>query len=118
MATLPEGAALQARAQQAAIFQLLKSGIPTAGTTTGFRVIAETAAETLRVARASIWHFDARRAVLELADLYELESGRHSSGMRLLAARCPAYFHALNWNRAIVAPDAVTDPRVREFADF
>jgi diguanylate cyclase (GGDEF)-like protein/PAS domain S-box-containing protein len=110
-------AALRTQTQQAAIFELLKSGTATAGAAEAFRKLTETAARTLGVRRVSIWLFDATRAALELADLFDLASGRHESGVRLLAARYPAYFQALNWSRAIVAPDAVADPRTREFAE-
>lgn len=82
-----------------------------------FRKLTETAARTLGVRRVSIWLFDATRTVLEAADLFDLETDRHTSGTRLEAARYPSYFQALNWNRAIVAPDAAVDPRTREFAD-
>jgi diguanylate cyclase (GGDEF)-like protein/PAS domain S-box-containing protein len=110
-------AALRAQTQAAAIFELLKSGTATAGTDEAFRRLTETAARTLGVRRVSIWLFDAARTCLEAADQFDLAAGRHERGFRLEAARYPAYFQALNWSRAIVAPDAVTDPRTREFAE-
>ena len=111
-----EAAELRTQTQQAAIFELLKSGTATAGRVEAFRKLTETAARTLGVPRVSIWLFDAGRTGLELADLFDLAAGRHSSGLRLEAASYPAYFQALNWSRAIVAPDAATDARTREFA--
>lgn len=66
--------------------------------------------------RVSIWLFDASREILEASDLFDLAANRHDRGFRLQAAAYPAYFQALNWSRAIVAPDAVVDPRTREFA--
>jgi diguanylate cyclase (GGDEF)-like protein/PAS domain S-box-containing protein len=109
-------ATLRGQTQQAALFELLKSGTATAGTAIAFRKLTETAARTLGVRRVSIWLFDASRTVLEAADLFDLGAERHTSGTRLEAARYPSYFQALNWSRAIVAPDAATDPRTREFA--
>jgi diguanylate cyclase (GGDEF)-like protein/PAS domain S-box-containing protein len=109
-------ATLRAQAQAAAIFELLKSGTATAGTEEAFRKLTETAARTLNVRRVSIWLFDAGRTRLEAMDLYDLATGRHERGFRLESAAYPAYFQALNWSRAVVAPDAPTDPRTREFA--
>ena len=109
-------ATLRGQTQQAALFELLKSGTATAGTAIAFRKLTETAARTLGVRRVSIWLFDATRTVLEAADLFDLGAERHTSGVRLEAPRYPSYFQALNWSRAIVAPDAVTDPRTSEFA--
>lgn len=110
-------AVLRSQTQAAAIFELLKSGTATAGTDEAFRKLTETAARTLAVRRVSIWLFDAARSRLEAADLFDLLTGRHERGFRIDAQRYPAYFQALNWSRAIVAPDAVTDPRTREFAE-
>jgi GAF domain-containing protein len=112
----PDEATLRAHAQQAAIFELLKSGTATAGAAEAFRKLTEVAAHTLSVARVSIWLFDEARSHLELSDLYDLATGRHEGGRRLEASRYPAYFQALGWSRAIVAPEAATDPRTREFA--
>ena len=109
-------AALRAQTQAAAIFELLKSGTATAGVDESFRKLTETAARTLGVRRVSIWLLDAGRAILEASDLFDLATGRHERGFRLEAARYPAYFQALSWSRAIVAADAATDPRTREFA--
>src|SRR5688572_31640795 len=99
----PDEAALRAQTQAAAIFELLKSGTATAGADEAFRKLTESAARTLGVQRVSIWIFDAARANLEAADLFDLTSGRHERGFHLEASRYPAYFQALNWSRAIVA---------------
>jgi PAS domain S-box-containing protein len=48
--------------------------------------------------------------------LYELTSGRHSSGDRLFAADVPAYFAAIGHDRVVAATDAHTDPRTKEFS--
>ena len=103
-------------AQQATLFGLLKSGVPTAGKEAAWKALTEAAAKTLGVQRASIWMVGADREELHLEDLYELRSARHSKGAALDAKSYPAYFQALRWNRAIVAPDAAEDERTREFA--
>ena len=113
----PDDIAIRVQAQQATLFALLKSGVPTAGTAAAWPALTEAAAKTLAVQRASIWSFSADGQRLRLEDLYDARSGRHSSGLELDAARYPDYFQALRWNRAIVAPDAASDPRTREFAD-
>ena len=114
-----EAAGFRAQAQQAALFALLKGGIPTAATLVAWRALTETAARTLEVARASVWLLSEAGDRLVLADLFDRELGRHNFDDELEARRYPSYFHALSWHRAIVAPDAATDPRTREYkADY
>ena len=113
--SLPDHA-VRAFSQQTALFALLKTGIPTAAPETAWRALTEAAARTLGVRRASIWFLGAKDTQLVLADLFDRTTGTHESGEVLGAERYPAYFHALRWSRAIVAPDAATDPRTGEFA--
>ncbi len=81
------------------------------------RKITEVAARTLETSRASAWFYDEGRKVLRCADLYEREPDRHSSGVELKAEEFPAYFRALDEERAIAATDACTDPRTAEFSN-
>ena len=111
-----EEAVLRAQTQQAALFELLKSGVSTAGTKEAFRAVAEAAAKTLGVRRTSVWLLSPGYERLVLQDLYDLHTNRHTNGAELDAQRFPAYFHALRWSRAIVAADAAKDPRTAEFA--
>ena len=114
--SLPDHAA-RAFSQQAALFALLKTGIPTAPTEVAWRALTEAAARTLKVSRASIWFLAERDTQLVLADLFDLATGQHDSGEVLRAESYPAYFHAIRWSRSVVAPDAATDPRTVEFAE-
>jgi PAS domain S-box-containing protein len=82
---------------------------------TALRQITEVAARTLETARASAWFYDEDRQVLRCADLYELAGDRHASGTELKAAELPAYFRALQEERAIAASDACQDARTAEF---
>ncbi|MBK8323483.1 MAG: EAL domain-containing protein [Betaproteobacteria bacterium] len=113
--SLPDHA-VRAFSQQTALFALLKTGIPTAPPETAWRALTEAAARTLGVRRASIWFLAEKDTQLVLADLFDRTTGQHVSGEVLGAERYPGYFHALRWSRAIVAPDAATDPRTGEFA--
>ncbi len=113
--SLPDPA-IRAFSQQTALFALLKTGIPTAPPETAWRALTEAAARTLRVRRASIWFLADNDTQLVLADAFDLVSGTHAKGEILHAGKYPAYFHAMRWSRAVVAPDAATDPRTREFA--
>ena len=83
---------------------------------TSVRHILETAAVTLRVARASVWLYDDDRSEIRCLDLFDQETGAHSSGLRLARADCAAYFEALDQDLPIAADDARTDPRTRDFA--
>ena len=112
-----EAAAVRVQNQQAALFALLKSGISTAEPATAWQALTEAAARTLAVGRASIWLLGEDREELRLVDLYDRAKGRHATGTVLEAKRYPAYFHALRWSRAIVAEDAASDARTREFGE-
>jgi PAS domain S-box-containing protein len=80
-------------------------------------LITETAADTLGVARASVWRYTPDQSAILCHDLYETGSRRHSAGLRLEAADFPAYFGALRDAEVIDADDARTDPRTREYRD-
>jgi len=108
--------AIRVQAQQATLFALLKSGIPTAGAATAWKALTEATAKTLAVRRVSIWRLSADRERLCLDDLYDFDTHRHVKDVELEARHYPAYFQALKWNRAIVAPDAAKDARTKEFA--
>jgi PAS domain S-box-containing protein len=75
------------------------------------------AAQTVGVARASVWLFDDRRESLVCRDLYDAVTARHSSGPLLRAADFPAYFAGLRAKRSIAAHDARTHPDTREFEE-
>ncbi|EKQ67502.1 PAS domain S-box [Leptolyngbyaceae cyanobacterium JSC-12] len=79
--------------------------------------ITQVAAQTLEVERASVWLYKQAKTKIVCADLFELVSRQHSSGMELLAADYPAYFEALETDQIVAAQHAQTDPRTCEFAD-
>ena len=81
------------------------------------RRVDETAAETLRVNRVSVWHLESGPQRIRCLDLYDRGERRHSEGVELLAADFPAYFRALATERTIAAHDAVRDPRTSCFAE-
>ena len=79
------------------------------------RMITELAAQTLDVARTSIWFYNDDQTKICCADLFEKDTGRHSSGSELAAVDYPVYFRALAEERSMAVDDAVTDARTREF---
>lgn len=100
--------------QQAALLHVMKSDLLAQNLTRVFAQLTEICATTIGARRVSIWRFTDDRATLELIDLYELDTNRHSSGARLNASHYPIYFEALRWNRAVNACDARTDTRTAE----
>jgi PAS domain S-box-containing protein len=105
------------RKQQTALMELatcqpLYSGDISAA----FSEIIETAAQTLDVERASVWLYNGDRSKIHCVKLYELSSQRYSEGMELAVADYPAYFQALESERAIAVDHAYTDTRTQEFA--
>ena len=79
------------------------------------RGILEMAAETLNVARVSLWRFGDRQSSIVCVGLYRRRENAHESGAILGRDAAPAYFEAIERERVIAAADARTDPRTREF---
>jgi PAS domain S-box-containing protein len=80
------------------------------------RSILETAAATLDVERISLWRFADERAAIECVNMFLRTPRAYQSGARLLRAEFPSYFTALERERVIVAHDAASDARTRDFA--
>lgn len=80
------------------------------------RRIDEAAAETLAVARVSVWFSDDARTKISCADLFERATAKHSSGVELFAKDFAPYFAALKQERTIAAHDAHKDPRTACFS--
>jgi PAS domain S-box-containing protein len=80
------------------------------------RLIVETCARTLQVARVGMWRFEDNGRTLRCDDLFQVSAGQHSAGERLSADDFPAYFAALAHDRVVAAADAHADPRTRDFS--
>ena len=82
------------------------------------RIVNETAARVIGVARCSIWLVDEHKGVLEAIDLYRTDTNTHEPGHALLLAEYPIYIDALNNDRSVAVSDLFTDPRTVEFEDY
>lgn len=82
------------------------------------QTVTRLVAHTLEVARVSVWFYTPTRRAIRCAELYESDRDRHSRGLELAESNYPSYFAALETHRPIVAADARTDPRTREFAEL
>lgn len=80
------------------------------------RQITAAAAESLDVARSSVWFLDTDCTLIECACLYEKQADRYSEGSVLRQTDYPAYFRALGEQRIIAAHDAHRDPQTFEFS--
>lgn len=80
------------------------------------RAFTQGTAETLAVARVSIWLYNSNRDRVVCLNLYESNFQQHSEGTELKAVDFPAYFEALELDRPIVADDAHTNPATWEFS--
>ncbi len=109
---------IRLRKQNAALVKLAKRKTNDSGDiNAAIAEITETAARTLDVERVSVWLYSDGRAKITCADLFEKSQKRHSSGCELKDADYPAYFQALQKERAIAAGDADSDPRTKEFSE-
>ena len=113
------------RAESGALLRRMQAGLLELATNTdlyrgdlahAFHIITEVAANTLRVARASIWFFTEARTAIRCTDLFEQSTDTHSSGIELPATDYPRYFAELATEDVIVANRAQTDSKTAEFA--
>ncbi len=105
------------RRQQTALMDLAKSQPLYSGDiSAAFSEITKTAVHTLEVERASVWLYNSDRSKIHCVKLHELSTQRYSEGMELAAVDYPAYFLALELERAIAVDNAYTDPRTQEFS--
>ncbi|NNE64654.1 MAG: diguanylate cyclase, partial [Gammaproteobacteria bacterium] len=81
-----------------------------------FHEITESASRTMDIERASIWMFAEDRASIVSVDLFQRNPGKHSKGGQLTKVDFPAYFAAMETDRAIDAHDAHNDSRTFEFS--
>ncbi len=81
------------------------------------RRVDEAAANTLEVARVSVWMLDDGASKITCVDLFERATGEHTSGVELARDAFPTYFDALATERTIAAHDAHTDPRTSCFSE-
>ena len=102
---------LRAQRQGAALTQLAVSeAIAQGDLDRAKRELAEVAARTLEVERASLWLISDDGEVLSCLNLFELSKEAHSDGEVLRLCDYPAYFEALRTQGRIVAYDAHTHP--------
>jgi signal transduction histidine kinase len=79
--------------------------------------ITEVAAETMGVARVSVWTYNDDRSAIICRNLFELDKNLHSSGLELYRKDFPRYFAFLKEERSLAAHDARIDPATSEFAE-
>jgi PAS domain S-box-containing protein len=104
--------------QQSALIKLTRSGtLQDEDLVSTFRHMTETAAQTLGVARVSIWRYSHNHEAIHCVDLYEVAENRHTWGHELAAATHPVYFDSLRKSEVLAADDAQNDPRTSEFID-
>jgi PAS domain S-box-containing protein len=102
---------------QGAFVHLSRRGFAGKDLNETLRQLTESAGRMLNIERVSLWGLSAERSALDCIDLFELSTGRHSSGSKLLAVHYPGYFRALEQGEPIVADDAMNHPLTCEFAD-
>jgi GAF domain-containing protein len=79
------------------------------------RRINDLAANTLDIARVSVWLISDDAQKITCLDMFEKKEVRHSAGTELFARDFGAYFSALKSERTIAAHDAQTDVRTSCF---
>jgi two-component system cell cycle sensor histidine kinase/response regulator CckA len=86
--------------------------------TSAYRIACKHSAQTLQVARVSVWFLSEDAEVLECALSYNLPTDEFTSGAQLLRRGCPKYFQAIRSRRVVVAHDALRDEKTRELEGY
>ncbi len=82
-----------------------------------WKAACEDIAETTGASRASVWVFGRGYQTLTCVNIYDPTQGGHAVGGVLTREAYPDYFRAITNNAKVVAPDALTHPATRGFAD-
>jgi PAS domain S-box-containing protein len=84
-----------------------------------FRQMIKQSAETLDVARVSVWLYSSDKKTLRCEALYELATQDYSNGTELDSKSLPNYFAALNQQRVVAVDNVYTHAATQEFvADY
>ncbi len=81
------------------------------------RRVNQAASTAIAVQRVSVWFTDDSATKISCADLYDSQTGQHTSGVELFSKDFPPYFRALKTERTIAAHDAHADPRTSCFSE-
>ncbi|HEX5659279.1 MAG TPA: diguanylate cyclase [Polyangiales bacterium] len=113
-----EGVEARLREHRKRLARLMRSKALTSGEVSlALSELTELASELLACERASVWQLNVEGTALDCVDLFERASNEHTRGARLLSADVPAYFEALDDERAMAVHDAPNDPRTSELRD-
>jgi PAS domain S-box-containing protein len=111
--------AARLRAHMRSLHELLRRSPPTRSDLTGTLVdVARLSARALRVARTSVWLFDAPRSALHSVIALRDSTRIPADTEQIARARCPVYMDALNQDSAIAISDARSDPRCAELEAY
>jgi PAS domain S-box-containing protein len=108
---------LRIRRQEKAVFQLALHRHDGDDLEAVFRQTAELGARTLDVSRVGIWTGNESAGKVTCVNLYDADTGRHSSGSEICPIDYPEYFEAISIGLCVDAHDARVDPRTRAFRE-
>jgi diguanylate cyclase (GGDEF)-like protein len=113
-----EGVEARLREHRKRLALLMRSKALTSGEVSlALAELTELASDLLACDRASVWQLSVDGSSLDCVDLFERTGNEHTRGARLLGADYPAYFEALDDERAMAVQDAASDPRTSELHD-
>ncbi|MFC0604897.1 PAS domain S-box protein [Winogradskyella pulchriflava] len=81
-----------------------------------FKSVTKYAAETLNVARVSIWKFNENRSELECKKLFLLDENRFENGHIITHINTTEYFKILDEKKTILINDVEKEPVLKQFA--
>jgi PAS domain S-box-containing protein len=84
---------------------------------TFYQALIQQSAETLNVARVSVWLYSKDKQELVCESLYDLHTQTYTQGQVLAAKQLPHYFGALEQSRVVVANDVYQHSATQEFVE-
>lgn len=79
------------------------------------QAITEATTRTLNIERASVWLYNSEKTALECLDLFQKTLEQHSQGLTIKRSDYPTYFKIVETEDILIADEAQTDPKTREF---
>ncbi len=82
------------------------------------KILNESAAKVLSIARSSVWLLDESNETMEILDLYDFNTLKHSRKGSLKVREHPEYFKTLESDRSIAITDVLNDAKTNEIKGY
>jgi len=82
------------------------------------KILNESAAKVLGIARTSVWLLDDTNETMEVLDLYDFNKNKHYRKGSLSVLKHPEYFKTLESDRSIAITDVLNDTKTNDIKEY